>query len=100
METVAVIVVLFFGCQLLNGLDAVIASLITSFNKERRDFKQKVRKSRNILKYHSVPSDIEMDIVQYYDYIWSRHQGVNESEVLSTLPKSLRGDDENISIHI
>jgi signal-transduction protein with cAMP-binding, CBS, and nucleotidyltransferase domain len=42
------------------------------------------------MNYKNVPSEIEGKVLRYYEYIWTRYGGVNESEVLATLPKSLR----------
>jgi hypothetical protein len=90
VEMTTIVFIMFFGYLLFNTLIGAIASLMESFNRDKREFNLKVDKIRHLARYKSVPKQIERKIVRYYEYIWARYGGVNESEVLDNLPKSLR----------
>ena len=90
LEIAVVIAVMFVGFLLFNMLLSAIASLIGSFNKDKKEFDAKVEKMKRLLTEKSVPEDLSVKILLYYEYIWARYGGVEEKEVLRSLPKSLR----------
>ena len=52
VETIVIIVVMFFGGQILNGLEAAIASLISRFNRDRKEFEWRVERTNSIMRYN------------------------------------------------
>jgi CRP-like cAMP-binding protein len=92
VEDVVVMFVMFFGYLVFNTLLGAIATLIGSFDREKREFNAKVEKIRNLMNYTLVPSTIETRTLQYFEYLWTRYEGIDEMQVLQGLPKTLRSD--------
>lgn len=92
VEIVTLILVMFIGYLLFFVLLSGIANLISSFNADKREFHARVDKMRNLMAYTKVPTSIEGRVVRYYEYVWSRFSGVDEKEILASLPKTLRAD--------
>lgn len=95
METVVMFFIIFFGFLFFNTLLGFIASLISNFNAQKREFHNKVTKISELLRFRKIPQDIEAKIMRYFEYLWSRYGGVNETEILASLPRSLRSDVKN-----
>jgi cyclic nucleotide gated channel alpha 3 len=90
VEIVVSIIVMFFGYLIFNTLLGAIATLIGSFNRDKREFNNLVEKMRALGEQAALTEELESKIVRYYEYIWAHHQGINENELLKTLPKSLK----------
>lgn len=95
VERLFACVIMFFGYVLFNTILGGIASLIGGFNREKREFDSETDRMRSLLKFTNINSDLTSKIMLYYDYLWSRYGGVNEMEVLASLPKSLRSSVVN-----
>ena len=95
VERIFACVIMFFGYVLFNTILGGIASLIGGFNREKREFTNEAEKMQNLLKFTNLPGDLTSKVMLYYDYLWSRYGGVNEMEVLASLPKSLRSSVVN-----
>eukprot|EP01033_Poteriospumella_lacustris_P008702 gene8702-6258_t len=92
VETVTIILVMFIGYLLFNTLLGALANLIASFNRDKREFNAKVERMRGLMQHTHVPAHIQERVFRYYEYVWSRFSGVNEKEILDSLPRSLRTD--------
>jgi CRP-like cAMP-binding protein len=90
IEMCVISVIMLFGAIGFGALIGAIATLMSSFGREKREFNAKVSRVQELVKYKNVPAEIESKLSRYYEYMWTRYGGVNESEVLATLPKSLR----------
>ena len=90
VEMVTISVIFIFGCLAFNTLLSAIATLMSSFNRDKRELHAKVSRVQSLIRYKKVPAEIESKVTRYFEYIWARYGGVNETEVLATLPKSLR----------
>lgn len=90
IEMVTISIIMMFGALSFGALLGAIATLMSSFAREKREFRAKVAKVQELTRYKKVPTDIEQKIARYFEYMWTRYGGVNEAEVLATLPKSLR----------
>eukprot|EP01037_Dinobryon_pediforme_P044543 gene44543-56393_t len=71
---------MFCGYLLFNMLLSAIASMIGSFNKDKKEFDAKVAKVKRLLTEKSIPDDLGSKILLYYEYVWARYGGVNETE--------------------
>lgn len=91
VEVCVVIVVIFFGYLMFNTCLGAIGNLVSSFNREEREFKMKVERIRQVLRHNKISSSVEMRAMHYFDHLWTRYNGMNEEEVLSYLPPTLRG---------
>ncbi len=92
VEDVVIMFVMFFGYLVFNTLLGAIATLIGSFDREKREFNAKVEKIRNLLEINVVSASIETNTIQYFEYLWTRYEGIDEMQVLKGLPKTLRSE--------
>lgn len=90
VEYVVIILVMFFGYLMFNTLLGAIATMIGNFNREKREFNQKVERIRDLMQFTLLPSSLESKTIRYYEYLWTRYEGVNENDVLESLPRTLR----------
>jgi CRP-like cAMP-binding protein len=97
VEMFACMLILFFGCQVLMGLIGSIASLMGSFNREKREHMAKTDQMRRLLRLKKINRKTRARIMRYYDYMWARCGGVNEGDVLSSLSPALR---EAVTEHV
>ncbi|RYH32529.1 cyclic nucleotide-binding domain-containing protein [archaeon] len=91
VEVAVIIVIIFFGYFMFNTCLGAIGNLFSSFNREKREFTMKVERIRQVLKHNKIPSSIETRVINYFDHLWARYNGVNEEELLNDLPPTLRG---------
>lgn len=92
VEYVMIILVMFFGYPMFNTLLGAIATMIGNFNRGKREFDLKVERIRDLMSFTSLPNSIETRTIRYYEYLWTRYEGVNETEVLKSLPRTLKSD--------
>lgn len=91
VEIAAVIVIMFFGVQIVSGLDAGLASMIASLGRDKREFRRKVDIVKGLMAMYDVGPVLEWRILRYYEYTWDRYNGIDQEAVLDSLPKDLRG---------
>lgn len=75
----------------ISGLDAGLASLISSLDSDRREFRINLNRIVGLMKHYQVNAMLESRILRYYEYMWDRYTGVDERAVLESLPTNLRG---------
>jgi hypothetical protein len=92
VEMVVILFIIFFGYLAFNALLGAIAELIGNFNREKREFNSKVDKMRDLMTFTLIPISIESKTIRYFEYLWTRYEGVDENQVLRSLPKSLRSE--------
>lgn len=90
VDVIAVIIIMFFGVVMFNTLLGAIASLMESFNNEERIYAAKIEKFREFVKFKNIPTDTELKVLRYYEYNWAKCGGINDTELMSDLPKSMQ----------
>ncbi len=49
------------------------------------------------MEYRKVSKELELRVIQWYEYIWSNKQSLEEENVLAILPDKLKAE---IAIHV
>ena len=65
-------------------------SALSSMDKAAQDRREKLEAINAYLRYKRVPHNLRRRLNDYYDYLYSCLQGIDESEILAKLPDSLR----------
>ena len=79
--------VAFFGYVLSN-----VASILARMNAAREDHLSKVDRVESFMRSHKIPTPIRLKVRAYYRYLWEKHQGYDDDEILHTLPTQLRSE--------
>jgi len=90
IQFIYVIVVMLMGAATYGFIIGNIASIIANLDISKSRFREKVENIDTFLKYRNIPSQLQIRIHDYYDYLWESRRGYEESELLLDLPKPLR----------
>jgi voltage-gated potassium channel len=89
-EVVYAIVVMLAGASLFAYVIATGAALIQTMDRAKAAFWQRVDTVESYLRSRRVDPRVTHEVREYYEYMWERHRGVGERELLGDLPPSLR----------
>lgn len=90
VELLTIIFIIIVGVLMFNTLLSALVSLMEGFDVLEREYNAKIDKFREFVACKRLPQEIESRVLRYYEYHWTKCKGVNESDVLRNLPKSLR----------
>jgi len=91
-ETIFVTFVILIGGLVLPAVVGGLASLMGSLNPDLLEFKRKMNTLREFMIQKKFPSNLSEKILHYYDYMWSRQGGVDDTTVVNDLPPVLRAE--------
>ena len=91
-ETIFVTFVILIGGLILPAVVGGLASLMGSLNPDLLEFKRKMNTLREFMIQKKFPSNLSEKILHYYDYMWSRQGGVDDTTVVNDLPPVLRAE--------
>eukprot|EP00002_Diphylleia_rotans_P025219 TRINITY_DN4986_c0_g1_i6.p1 TRINITY_DN4986_c0_g1~~TRINITY_DN4986_c0_g1_i6.p1 ORF type:complete len:1636 (+),score=306.35 TRINITY_DN4986_c0_g1_i6:100-5007(+) len=86
------IIMMLFGSVMYSTVFGSMVSLVSSINSEANANQQKLINVEEYMKLRDLPPDLRQRIRNYYDIIWNRHKGLNESDILDQLPHNLRSE--------
>lgn len=89
-ETLYATIAILIGGLMYPSTVGALSSVMGQFGATQKSFKHKVAVIRRYMGYKHIDKDLQERIQRYYDYIWSRQQGVDEVSILIKLPKPLR----------
>lgn len=84
------ITVMLVGYLMFGYLIGNIASVLANTDPLKLAHLQKLEQVNTFLQHHSVPSELQHRILEYYAYMWERRSARDEHEVLDQLPAGLR----------
>lgn len=90
IETLVSVVVILIGGLVLPAIVGGLAALLSNMNPSVTDFLSKMNHLKQYMEQKHIPMALRQKIIRYYDYLWSRQGGVNESVILNDLPTTLR----------
>lgn len=73
---------LFFGVFLIATVIGEIGSLINNMNVSAQLFRQKLDVLNMFMANRRIPWELSQRIQMYYDHLWSRQQGLDDSTIL------------------
>lgn len=86
VEYIVTTVIMIVGASTYAFIIGNIASLFSNLDAAQIAHKNKVEALSKFLVYHNVPSTLVVKLRNYYDYIWERHRGLPENDLLADLP--------------
>ena len=67
-----------------------MTSLLQSISASERSFQEKLDHMLRFATHNMISADVRGRIKTYFNYVWSRQRGVNESVIMANLPEALR----------
>jgi hypothetical protein len=89
-EYLVAMIVMLLGATLYAFIIGSIASLLSSLNIEKTRHRDKVQNLSYYLQQRGASADLNNRVRGYYEYLWSKHRGVAESDLLNDLPRALQ----------
>ncbi|XP_043247661.1 cyclic nucleotide-gated cation channel alpha-3-like [Amphibalanus amphitrite] len=74
-----------------------VGSMITNMNASRAEFQNRMDSVKQYMEFRKVGKDLERRVIEWFDYLWSNKQSLNEEDILATLPDKLKAE---IAIHV
>ena len=90
-------IIMLMGASVYAFIIGGIASLLSSLQAARNNHREHMESVEQYLRTRRIPAHLGTRVHDYYEYVWSRHQGLNEQAMLRDLPESLRLD---IMLHL
>lgn len=91
-EYLVAMIVMLLGASLYAFVVGSIASVLSALNAERTRYRDRLQSLMLYLQQRGVSSELHQRVRGYYDYLWAKHRGVTETELLKDLPQSLQID--------
>eukprot|EP00002_Diphylleia_rotans_P025766 TRINITY_DN5107_c0_g1_i6.p1 TRINITY_DN5107_c0_g1~~TRINITY_DN5107_c0_g1_i6.p1 ORF type:complete len:1069 (-),score=196.83 TRINITY_DN5107_c0_g1_i6:596-3802(-) len=91
-EKIFSIMAVFFGAAVYASIFGNMTNLIASLDMDGLRYREKLSMLNEYMRYRGLPHSLKDRIRNYYEVIWSRHKGLDESSILNDLPPSLRSD--------
>lgn len=89
-EKVYAMLTMALGVAVTGYVVGNFANLLVRADMIRADYDATLDRLSGFLRYRNVPPDVQHRIFAYYDYLWERRMGFDESKVLGDLPPTLR----------
>lgn len=97
VQTVFTMGVQIFGAGMYGYLIGNLASIIASIDIAKTHHLEKMEKISAFMRFRDIPLELQTRIRTYYNYLWEKRRGYDESEVLVELPSSLKMD---VALHL
>eukprot|EP00002_Diphylleia_rotans_P027719 TRINITY_DN5567_c0_g2_i5.p1 TRINITY_DN5567_c0_g2~~TRINITY_DN5567_c0_g2_i5.p1 ORF type:complete len:1014 (+),score=197.73 TRINITY_DN5567_c0_g2_i5:27-3044(+) len=91
-EKIFTIITMITGVSIYATIFGNMATLIAQLDASATRYREKLDSLHEYMKYRNLPSYLRNRILNYYEVIWSRHKGIDESLILNELPSSLRSE--------
>lgn len=89
-QTMFAIVIEIMGAGLYGYVIAIFAGLISNLDAARKKFTEQIDEINTFMRFRNIPTALQNQIREYYDYMWESRRGHNETHVLADLPHSLK----------
>jgi voltage-gated potassium channel len=82
--------VMLFGVGVYSYVIGNVASLLANIDPAKTHHIENLERLTAFMSYRELPHDLQQRIRHYYNYLWEKRLGYDETAVLSTLPPGLR----------
>lgn len=89
-QTLFAIVVMILGVGVYAYVIGNIATILTNIDPARARYLQHIERLGAFVRYRQIPPTLQRRIHGYYDFLWDKRLGYDESNILESLPVSLR----------
>eukprot|EP00658_Telonema_sp_P-2_P080144 TRINITY_DN7913_c0_g2_i1.p1 TRINITY_DN7913_c0_g2~~TRINITY_DN7913_c0_g2_i1.p1 ORF type:complete len:314 (-),score=99.87 TRINITY_DN7913_c0_g2_i1:24-965(-) len=90
LETSFSIIVTVIGISLFATIIGTVGSLVTNLDSSKLYFRQKMDGINDYMKYKRIPDELQMEVRNYYNYLWKSGKGLDKNKVLDDLPPYLK----------
>eukprot|EP00760_Papus_ankaliazontas_P017586 PhM_4_TR17331/c0_g1_i1/m.65710/K04950/CNGA3; cyclic nucleotide gated channel alpha 3 len=90
LETIFSIFVTMIGISLFATIIGTVGSLVTNLDSSALYFRQKMDGINDYMKYKRIPQDLQVEVRNYYTYLWKSGKGLDKNKVLDDLPPYLK----------
>ena len=90
IEYMFTMLVILLGASMYAFIIGNIASLISNLDSAKATFWTRVETVNQYLRSRHVTPEVNQQVRNYYDYIWTRYRGMNERDLLVDLPAPIR----------
>lgn len=89
-EYIITMIVMLLGASLYAFIIGNIASLFSNLDAAKAQHWSRIEGVTQFLQSRNVPHEMSAKVRDYYEYMWARHKGISEDEMLLDLPAPLR----------
>lgn len=90
LESLVALVVMIIGITIWSYIVGNLSSIIASQDAAAAGYRQKLATVNQYMQVRNLPTSLQKGVQHYFEYLWDRHHGLDESAILGELPKSLR----------
>lgn len=90
VEYLLTILIMLMGASLYAFVIGGVASLLSNLQAARNSHWEHMESVEGYLRARKVPHYLSTQVHNYYEYLWERHKGLSEADLLQDLPQSLR----------
>jgi hypothetical protein len=91
------IVIMLVGFVMMGYLIGNIAGILNKSDPLRARYADALEQVTAFMQYHSLPSDLQHRIVDYFGYMWQKRAAFDEADILTALPAGIRTE---VSLHL
>jgi len=92
-----VIFQLLAGIMVFATVLGYVASIVSNISAARKDFQAKLDGVKTYMRIRKVPSNIQIKVIKWFDYLWLSQKSSDEEKSINCLPDKLKGE---IAIHV
>jgi len=92
-----VIFQLLAGIMVFATVLGYVASIVSNISAARKDFQAKLDGVKTYMRIRKVPSNIQVKVIKWFDYLWLSQKSSDEEKSINCLPDKLKGE---IAIHV
>jgi len=89
-ELIYTIFITLMGVGVFGYVIGSMASLLANIDPARVRHQEAVEKVKAFMKYRQIPFGLQARVLDYYEYLWEKRLGYDESLAISALPPSLK----------
>jgi voltage-gated potassium channel len=92
IQYVYAMIIMFFGVGMYGFIIANVANILARRNPARAQYFSNLDQLKTFVNYRNIPVSLQRKIRDYYNYIWKKKLGFDESIFLSGLPQGLQSE--------
>lgn len=92
IQYIYAMIIMLFGVGMYGFIIGNVANILSKGNPARAQFFSNLEQLKTFVNYRNIPISLQKKIRDYYNYIWKKKLGFDESIFLSNLPVGLQNE--------
>jgi len=92
IQYIYAMIIMLFGVGMYGFIIGNVANILSKGNPARAQFFSNIEQLKTFVNYRNIPISLQKKIRDYYNYIWKKKLGFDESIFLSNLPAGLQNE--------